>query len=42
MPSLRQVPTQLGRFTVDHLRSHLGMDNIDGIIGNDLLMDTLL
>ena len=42
MPSLRQVPTQLGPFTVDHLRSHLGMDNIDGLIGNDLLMDTLL
>jgi hypothetical protein len=42
MPSLRQVPTQLGPFTVDHLRSHLRMDNIDGLIGNDLLMDTLL
>ncbi len=41
-PSLRQVPTQLGSFTVDYLRAHLGMDNVDGIIGNDLLMDTLL
>jgi hypothetical protein len=41
-PSLRQVPTQLGPFTVDHLRAHLGMDNIDGIIGNDLLLDTVL
>jgi hypothetical protein len=41
-PSLRQVPTQLGAFTVDQLRAHLAMDSIDGIIGNDLLMDTLL
>jgi hypothetical protein len=41
-PSLRQAPTQLGPFTVDHLRAHIRMDNIDGMIGNDLLMNTLL
>lgn len=41
-PMLRPVPTQLGTFTVEALRAHLKMNNIDGLIGNDLLMDTLL
>ncbi len=41
-PSLRSVPCSLGPFTVEGLRAHLGMENIDGLIGNDLLLDTLL
>jgi hypothetical protein len=41
-PTLRSVPCSLGPFTVEGLRAHLGMDNIDGLIGNDLLLDTLL
>lgn len=41
-PMLRPVPSQLGAFTVEALRAHLKMNNIDGLIGNDLLMDTLL
>ena len=41
-PTLRSVPCSLGPFTVEGLRAHLGMENIDGLIGNDLLLDTLL
>jgi len=38
----RGVPSSLGPFTAEGLRSHLGLDNIDGLIGNDLLQDTVL
>ncbi len=38
----RGVPSSLGPFTAEGLRGHLGLDNIDGLIGNDLLQDTVL
>ncbi|GBL29003.1 hypothetical protein EMGBS10_01530 [Opitutia bacterium] len=38
----RRVPPSLGRFTAEGLRGHIQLDNIDGLIGNDLLQDTLL
>ena len=38
----RGVPSSLGSFTAEGLRGHLGLDNIDGLIGNDLLQDTVL
>ena len=36
------VPPSLGPFTAEGLRGHIRLDNIDGLIGNDLLQDTLL
>jgi hypothetical protein len=41
-PVMRNVPSSLGAFTTEGLRSHIGMENIYGLIGNDLLMDTIL
>lgn len=41
-PVMRNVPTSLGAFTTEGLRSHIGLENIDGLIGNDLLLDTVL
>jgi len=41
-PVMRIVPSSLGAFTTEGLRSHIGLDNIDGLIGNDLLLDTVL
>jgi hypothetical protein len=38
----RRVPSSLGPFTAEGLRRHIKLDNIDGLIGNDLLQDTLL
>lgn len=38
----RRVLPSLGRFTAEGLRGHIQLDNIDGLIGNDLLQDTLL
>lgn len=38
----RNVPPSLGPFTAEGLRGHIQLDNIDGLIGNDLLQDTLL
>jgi len=42
MPVMRNVPTSLGAFTTEGLRSHIRLENIDGLIGNDLLLDTVL
>ena len=39
---MRTVPSSLGAFTTEGLRSHIGLENIDGLIGNDLLLDTVL
>lgn len=42
LPGTRIVPSSLGPFTAEGLRRHIKLDNIDGLIGNDLLQDTLL
>ena len=42
LPGTRIVPSSLGPFTAEGLRSDIQLDNIDGLIGNDLLQDTLL
>lgn len=41
-PLMRSVPSSLGAFTTEGLRSHIELGNIDGLIGNDLLLDTVL
>jgi len=41
-PVMRSVPSSLGAFTTEGLRSHIELGNIDGLIGNDLLLDTVL
>lgn len=41
-PTMRKVPRSLNNFSTEELRRHLMLDNIDGLIGNDLLQDTLL
>jgi hypothetical protein len=41
-PVMRSVPSSLGAFTTEGLRSHIELENIDGLIGNDLLLDTVL
>lgn len=41
-PVMRSVHSSLGAFTTEGLRSHIGLENIDGLIGNDLLLDTVL
>jgi hypothetical protein len=38
----RRVPSSLGPFSAEGLRSDIQLDNIDGLIGNDLLQNTLL
>lgn len=41
-PAMRSVHSSLGAFSTEGLRSHIGLENIDGLIGNDLLLDTVL
>lgn len=41
-PVLRPMPRFIGQFQTETIRGHLGMETIDGLIGNDLLLDTLL
>jgi hypothetical protein len=36
------MPRFIGQFQTETIRGHLGMETIDGLIGNDLLLDTLL
>ena len=39
---MRTVPSSLGAFTTEGLRRHIELENIYGLIGNDLLLDTVL
>lgn len=41
-PVMRSVHSSLGAFSTEGLRSHIGLENIYGLIGNDLLLDTIL
>lgn len=41
-PVMRSVPSSLGAFTTEGLRRHIELENIYGLIGNDLLLDTVL